>query len=285
MDEPFLPWWSLVLLGMWAIALALWVHPSVHRETRLWAGLLTLVYMVLIFIALGGTPRTTASSESAAAFGVVDLFLALGIAISLTASVWSLGRVSLRCRRSCYCVVTLSNAIICFLVKQPEVAIGLLFVAGLSIHPLIRDWPRQELLLWKNRLAEFTQFSQAAVPLEQRGQSVLIGIVTGSLAFTILGTISFSLHVETNGAASRPRSSALPSRDQIVEILGKQFGSQPEVSLIDLALGARADLVVLMAVVVLIYLAMSTSEPSPPISGSLVAETIATDLLSSEKDQ
>ena len=53
MDEPFLPWWLVLLLGMWAVALAVWQHPSVHREVRLWAGFLILVYSGLIFLALG----------------------------------------------------------------------------------------------------------------------------------------------------------------------------------------------------------------------------------------
>jgi hypothetical protein len=272
MDDPFLPWWSVLLLGMWSAAVTVWIHPSVHREMRVWAGLLTLVYIGLIFMALGGGPavpngKTTTSSH----FGSRDLFLTVLIAISLTASVCSIGRLSSQCRTLCYVLLTLTNSGICVLLKQPEVAMGLVIVAGLNGRPLVRQWMRQKAVDWPDKLAEFTRFTP--VPPDQQSEFGLIGSLTAIMALVLLGTISFSIHFETLGSTSSRSQNGLPTPDEIDRVLRKQADSNSGTSVIVLVLDRRADVVVLMAVIVFLVLAMSMTEPaSAPMMASAQAE-------------
>lgn len=275
MDELFLPWWTVLLLGMWAAALTLWMHPSVHREIRFWAGVSTLVYLVLIFLALGGGHAAAGSATTdSSRFRLFNLVLAFGIAISLLASVWSLGRVSLPCKQICYVVLTFADAGICALFQQFEVSIGLLIVSGLTARSLIRKWSRQETVSWHERLAEFVKFANIPVPPERRGEFALIGGLAGLMAFALLGTISFSLHIETTRSTSNQRQSALPSRDQIERVLGKPPFGKNAASVIDLAFGARSDLVVLMAIAVFLALAISLTEGDEATSDPAISTSI-----------
>ena len=116
MDEPFLPWWLMLLLAMWATAFAVWRQPAFHREVRLWAGLLTLVYVALIFLALGfGAHRPSAGPSPLANVRLLDLGLAICIVTSLAASVWIFGGIAVRGRQVCYVILTLANAAYCVL--------------------------------------------------------------------------------------------------------------------------------------------------------------------------
>lgn len=257
MDELFLPWWTVLLLGMWAAALTLWIHPSVHREMRFWAGISTIVYLALIFIALGGGSKVTSVAPETPWFSLRNLGLAIGFAISLLASVWSLGRVSLATKQSCYSVLTFANASICVFLQQFEVAMGLLVVAGLTVRPLIQAWTLSGPVTWRERLDGFIQFLNFPIPPERRGEFGLIGGIAGLMAFTLLGTISYSIHFEMTRSTSNQHQSALPSQEQIQTVLGKQQSMNKSVSVVDLLLGARSDLVVLMAIVVFLTLAIS----------------------------
>ena len=258
MDQLFLPWWTVLLLGMWAAAITLWIHPSVHREMRFWAGISTVVYLVLIFIALGGGPHVKASGVPVSSpFSLANLALAAGFAVTLIASVWTLGRVSQKSKQVCYVVLTLANAGIVFLFQQVEVGIGLLIVAGLNLWPLIQKGSFPWRVSWPERFADFVHLMRLEGRSETPGEFGLIGGVTGLMVFTLLGTISFSSRVEATRTTSSQRQSAPPSREQIETVLGKHKPAGNHVSVVDLLFGARSDLVVLMAIIVFLTLAIS----------------------------
>ena len=281
MDEPFLPWWLVLLLGMWAGALAVWQHPSVHREIRLWAGLSTLVYLGLIFLALGVRPRVTAvASSHLVSDRIVNFGLAVCIIASLTAGVWMLGRIATRSRHLCYVVLTLSNAGFCFLVRAPELAVGLLAVAGLTSWPLIRKSMRARFRSSRESLTELFRFIDEPVPRESVGEFWLIGGLNGILACALIGTIAYSLRIETSRPSASPRYTALPSRDYLDRIHSLENDSTEKTALLDLAFGQRADVVVLMAGIVFLSLATTLND----LPGQKHAVTKADGILSVENE-
>ena len=260
MDEPFLPWWLVLLLGMWAASLAIWQQPSLHREIRMWAGLLNLVYLGLIFLALGFVPRLVGPGSSfLLQIRMTDVGAAICVPCSLVAGVGMLGRISLRGRCICYLVLTISNSIFCFLIQGPEIAIGLLFVAIASAKPLVQEWFRTSSRAPLEWLAELFRFTDE--PSEISGKFWLIAGMNGILAFVLMGTLAYSLRIETTRNTSSPRYSALPARDQLVWVQSSPSESIREPKLLELAFGHRADVVVMMAAIVFLYLAMSLKDP------------------------
>src|SRR5258708_1816219 len=126
MEESFLPWWLILLLVMCAVALTLWQSAFIHRELRLWSGLATLVYLGLIFLVLRSNSVASSSLSAASSpGGIAYLGSIIGMAISLTASLWLLGRGSLHSRHLSYLLLTIVNAVACVLWNEPEVAMTL----------------------------------------------------------------------------------------------------------------------------------------------------------------
>ncbi len=263
MDESFLPWWLVLLLGMWAAALTLWQHPSVHREVRLWAGLSTLVYLGLIFLALGlGGRVANAEGSWLAAFRLDKVGLAGCVIVSLTSSVWMLGRLSVRSRRLCYVLLTTSNAAFCALVQGPEMALGLLVIAAISAWPLIQEWRRTTLRSPREWLVGLVRFTETPVPRDQIGLFWLIGGLNGILACALIGTLAYSLRIETSRISASPRYTALPSREQLDRMQTSFHDPAEKSGLLDLATGQRADVVVLLAAIVFLSLATSLNDAS-----------------------
>ena len=263
MNDPFIPWWLAVLLGMWSVALTLWVRSNVHREVRLWSGLATLVYLALIFLALRVNPRQDFPSTSRSAYAqLADFGFGVCLAVSLSASVYCSGRISPHCRRLGYLVHTLANACICMLFQQPEVAFGLLIVVGVVARPLVRNLSKQKSISVREWLMSAIQFNDEPDSLKERGNYWLVGLLVGILAFTLFGTISDTLRSETSHVTSSPRHTALPSRDRLNEVLVSRNAPDRVVSLLNLALGHRSDLVVLTTVIVFLYLGMSMGNDS-----------------------
>jgi hypothetical protein len=94
-------------------------------------------------------------------------------------------------------------------------------------------------------------------------------MLIGILAFTSFGTISFTLRSETSHVASSPRHSALPTRDQLSEVLMNRNSPDRAVSPLNLASGRRSDILVLMTVIVFLHLAMSMAQdPSVSTAGA-----------------
>ena len=261
MDVPLFPWWLMLLVGMWAVAITFWLHPASHREIRMWAGLSTLVYLGLIFLALRVVPQTQSSDHLSAndtrSTSPQQIGLAICVMTSLTASVWLLGPVSPRRKRICYLIVTLANAIVCFMVQQPEAALGLLIVAWIAVKPIVFAWSaphRRPSIQW---LMGFTRFHHKPVGTERRGEYLLIGLLCGILTLTILGTISNGLKNETSQSATRFQPTNQTTLEKLDVHIATTNNSSSKITLIDFALETRSDLIVLMAVIVFLSLAMS----------------------------
>ena len=263
MNDPFIPWWLALLLGMWSVAFTLWVRPNVNREARLWSGLATLVYLALIFLALRVNPRQDIPLTSRSTISqVADFGFGVCLAVSLAASIYSLGQVSLLCRRAGYLVHTLANACICALLQQPEVAFGLLIVAGVVACPLVRKFSMPISTSVREWLMSAARFDDKPDGLGRQGGYWLVGVLVGLLAFTSFGTISYALRSEMSHIASSPHHTALPTRDRLNEVLVNRNNPDRVASPLNLALGRRSDIPVLMTVIVFLYLAMSMGRAS-----------------------
>ena len=160
MDDPLLPWWSILLLGLCAVALTVWMHPTVHREVRLWACLSTLVYLALIFVAMGGNPLSgTAGAPSTLNIRALDLVATTCGAVSIAACVWILGPIRHRCRQMCYVIFTISNATICGVTGHAEIAIGLVVVGAFSSRLLVMELARKPPPSLRECLIDFIAFT------------------------------------------------------------------------------------------------------------------------------
>lgn len=261
MDETFLPWWLVLLLGMWATALTIWQHPSVHREIRLWAGLLTLVYFGLIFLALGFLPRLIGSAPSSIAnVRWIDLGQVICAAISLMSAAWMLGRISFHACRSCYILMTFSNAAFCALVGQSEIGLALSLVAVLAAREPVLEWLRRGNRSIRSGLAIFFRFTDEHLPVEKTGVIWLTGGISFLLACVLIGTLAYSHRVESTRAMQSSRVSVIPSREQLDRIHSMAKRSPNDHPLVDLAFGQRADVVVLLAAILFLSLAVALNE-------------------------
>ena len=94
----------------------------------------------------------------------------------------------------------------------------------------------------------------------------------------LLGTLAYSLRIETNRAGANPQYTALPSRGQLDSIHSRTGESKPDRPLLDLAFGQRADLVVLAGAIVFLCLAMTLNDkPNRMIASSLPDSVSPTD--------
>ena len=253
MDDPFLPWWLVLLLGMWGVALTLWRHPAVDREFRLWAGLATLVYCGMIFLAMGGRGQPGGTSS----FQVSDLLFYVLIAISLAASVWSISRFAFPSRQVAYTVLAVANASLCFCWNQIEVGLGLLLIAGLNCVPLGRTFAGQKVPGFRELLDQLTRVENRIEAGENPGEFILIGGLTCVAALLLLGTVSYGERAETSRAISSPRHSILPSSELLAQVGPSRPQSGRAATVGDLIMGVRSDIVVLLMVIVFLNLAMS----------------------------
>jgi hypothetical protein len=260
MDEPFLPWWLMLLLGMWAAAIVVWQHPLKNREVRLWAVALALVYLGLIFVALGCMPAANQVIPTACAV------------VSLISGIWMMGQISARSGRICYVVTTVANATFCGLVQGPEIACGLLLVAGVTAKPLIQEWYQSPSRSLRRSLAELIQIRVGSDKLASAGELWLAGGLCGILACLFIGTLSYALRIESTRTTSTDRFSVLPSRDLLDRINSNSREPGEESTLLDLVSGQRADVVVLLAAIVFLCLANSLDDPM--VKAKTLAESV-----------
>ena len=257
MDAIFLPWWLILLLGMWAVALTIWQLPTVNREVRLWMGLATLVYFGLIFTALTVGPQPTNSdSPSLPFFQFTNIGLVICMAIGLIAGTWLLGRAPWNSRCLAYVVLTLCHSGICVLLGCPEVAIGLFAIALVSAKTLIGGTSLAKMKSSGAGGVQLIQFMDEPVPPERQGEFWLIGVMTVLVSCILLGSISYALRYETSRTRQSDQRTALPARAQLNRLTVRPGGSVESQTLIDLATGERADVVVLMAVIAFLGLAI-----------------------------
>jgi len=253
MDDPFLPWWLVLLLGMWGVALTLWRHPAVDREFRLWAGLATLVYCGMIFLALGGRGQPGRTTS----FQVSDLLFYVLIAISLTASLWSISRFVFSSRQVAYVLLAVANASLCFSWSQIEVGLGLLVIAGLNSVPFCRTFAGQKIPGFHELFVRFTRFETGSEGDENPGESILVVGLTCVAALLLLGTVSYVERAESSRAVSSPRHSILPSPGLLAQVFPSRTQTSRAATVRDLILGVRSDIVVLLMVIVFLNLAMT----------------------------
>ena len=274
---------------MWSGGLILWIYPSLNREIRCWSGIATLFYLLLIFLVFGARAETPPLRPDATAPQSLWVFVfPVVIAVSLIASVWLLAPISARCRRSCYLVLTISNALFCLLMQQPEVATLLVIVAGILGKRLIHAWRVKEAESVRDRLTEFLEFTESATPPPHQtrwgesrwGEFLLLGIVTFGMAFALLGPLFETSTRETDLITSRHRRTFSPVPARIQQLLDRKHPSPPQISLTEQLLSLRPDLVAMVAVVIFLYLAMSTSHspgaieavPDAPLPPNLITE-------------
>lgn len=256
MDEPFLPWWLVILLGMWVIAMSIWQRSGLHREVRLWAGLAALIYVGLIFLALG---LGSQSDSLASTFNFSSVVLIFSMAIGIAAGLWGIGRCSTTSRRLSYVVLTCANACYCFQRDATIPAVGLLIVACWSSQPLLTQWRRSGFRRSRAWFFRFLTCEESSRPV-RIDESILGAILTGVVACVLIGTLAYSTRIETSRLTRSPRHTALPSREQLERIQLQKTESGPP-SLVDLVFSQRADLIVLLSVLVLLSLASQLGHP------------------------
>ncbi|WP_373653102.1 MULTISPECIES: hypothetical protein [unclassified Schlesneria] len=267
MDDPFLPWWLVLLLGMWAVALTLWHSPQVHREIRLWAGLATLVYCVMIFLALGGGQAGAVSPLKAG-----DLIPFSLMAIGITAAVAVMSRLLFEGRQLAYVLLAVANALLCFYWKQFEAGLGLLAIGTIRSVSLVQIFARQERQSVREHLVQLTTIQPGSSSDDNRGDYLLIGSLTVVVALLLIGTLAYAVRTETARAISSPRHAILPPAELLSEVFAPQPPTQDRPRLSELLVGARADIIVLLTVVVFLHLAMTRmadrpgQNPSPDLS-------------------
>ena len=137
MDEPFLAWWLIVLVGLWSTSLTIWQCPSFRRDTRFWAGLLATIYLGLIFFAFGSLPGGAINLQR---MNPRQLEIVCSVATSSIVFVRMFGQIGVYGRRLCYVALLANNAALCLALGASEIGIGLTAVAVLSTISVFRVW-------------------------------------------------------------------------------------------------------------------------------------------------
>jgi hypothetical protein len=264
MGEPFLPWWLVLLLGMWATALTLWRHPSVSRELCWWSGLATLIYSALILLALiPGIPSNVSPGSSASeTHSLVRWSLMPGFAVILAASIWIAGRTTTGSRRLCYVILTITNAGICALLGSPEIAFGLAFVGLFSLRA---RWLRElqpSSADGRQRLKQTFELGLPETTTTRSDESWISGLLSLVGACLLIGTLACALRIETSRVTSSTRYSTLPTQliqDRLQSTVDERDQKK---SALQLSAGNRGDILVLLAVIAFISLAAARSELS-----------------------
>jgi len=261
MVESRLPWWLVLLLGVWVAGLAVWSWPRAQRQVRWGAGLLSLVYLVLLFTALSGDPRiVSAIGAVPRGTAAVSWVFVASSAVTLLAGVFLLGRPSGRGSLAWLLVLTTANAVSGFVCGAASVGAALLAVSAVIGMILARELCQGTRPMWSELL-------DAPNPPATRSSSIPIGLVgeTGFvLALLLVGTVRFTVRVETSRSTASHRFSAIPSADRIRSAL--ETGTTPgsAASPFESAFGRRADVIVLLAALAFLILAMHNPTQSVP---------------------
>ncbi len=262
MHESRLPWWLVLLLGVWIAALSVWGSSRASREVRWGAGLLSLVYLALIFLALGRDLRALPSA--AVSRGTAVTVSHCCMAITMLAGVCLLGHLSRRGRLMWFILLTVANGANCFAIGAVSVG-GTLWVAAIAVGiVLIREQRRDGWPLGSEWLRELIPISPHAITREvtppmivlASTRSELAGATGFVLALLLLGTLGYAMRSETSRAVTSHRLSALPSADRIREALKTGDEGPLATCSFELLLDRRADVTVLLAVLVFLALAM-----------------------------
>lgn len=258
MPESRLPWWLVLLLAVCVLAMTAWSSPVGKRELRWGAGLLTLVYFVLLFQALGGDSRGVATSTGSPRLSVVmDWRVIVCGALSLVSALMLLGQPAQSGQWLWFATLTLANAGLCSIWGATAVAWLLLGLAVVVGSFFVRELRRNRQPEWRDVLPIVN-----AVPREEAWSStVMVGATGFLLSLLLIGTIGYALRVETSRVTASHRFSAMPSVERVSSVLvGVSDAKRPTITdPWELVFGARADVIVLLAVLVFLLLAMGNS--------------------------
>jgi hypothetical protein len=258
MDESRLPWWLVVLLGVWVIALTVWQSSRWKPEIRWRAGGLSLVYLGLLVFALFRDPRPVTSASDAiisTRWNAAEIVRVLASLIAITAALFILAGPSRRGGLIWFAVLSLANAAICFASGAMAAAVGLGLLAMAGLIPLARKNRRRGYISLRELLPETRPAAIHAFPFSP----LLVGATGFALAILLVGTVRYSLRAEASRATASRRYSALPTATRIHSVLGTDVASERSTTVLDLATGRRADVVVLLAVLTFVSLASTMS--------------------------
>ncbi|MEK6257335.1 MAG: hypothetical protein AABP62_01835 [Planctomycetota bacterium] len=257
MVESRLPWWLVLLLGVWVAGLSIWSWPRAQREVRWGAGLLSLVYLVLLFTALGGDPRTVQTSSAVPRGAATGSWaFAVTSAMTVLAGVFLLGRPSGRGQLAWFLGLTVGNAASCLVCGAAAAGGTLLAVSAVIGIVLARDLRQGPRPMWCEWLPA------------PRSASIPVGLVGATgfvLALLLVGTLRYTVRVETSRATASHRFSAIPSVDRVRAVLETDAAPRSTAGPFELAFGRRADVIVLLAALAFLVLAMHN--PSRRVPG------------------
>ena len=126
---------------------------------------------------------------------------------------------------------------------------------------LLKEWHHADDRNWKDSLSELFQFCQETVVPEKKGESWLIGVLSGILCCTLMGTVAYSLRTEFVRNESSRMATVLPFREVVKQIHSTASHSANETSLLDFLITQRADIVVLISIIVFVALASKLRDP------------------------
>ena len=264
MAESHLPWWLVLLLGVWVAGLSVWSWPRAQRQVRWGAGLLSLVYLVLLFVALGGDPRVGSTGGAVSrGWTAASWSLLASSAVALLAAVCLLGRPAPRGQLMWFVVLTLANAASCFVCGSAGVGWTLLCLAAVTGIVLACELRQGSRLLWSEWLPAPGHFA----PQSAFTPVALVGATGFVLALLLVGTLGHVMRVETSRATASHRFSAIPSADRVRAALETDAVHPATSGPFELLFGRRADVLVLLAALAFLVLAMSQSART--VSGSI----------------
>lgn len=251
MDDPRISWWLIVLVGTGVAGLAVWQSSRWTLQLRLGAGALALVYMAMLAIAVGGNSRTAAANWRGP-----EVLAASLCGVSLLGAMLLIGRPSERGQLIWFALMSLANAGVCIVTGNAGIAIALTLIAIPVVGLLALDsrrpgWSFSE--LWPSSAKEAANESPYVV--------WLAGAAGFLIAVLLIGTSHYALHAESSRATTSRRHSALPTRTRLRTVLEVDANRERSTSLMDLATGRRADITLLLAVLVFVSLATSISKP------------------------
>lgn len=265
MDGPFLPWWMLLLLGAWAVALTIWQNPFAHRELRFWSGALTVAYLGLILLTanLGPTePEATSSIRSAS---LSHFFAIVFMTVSLLAGIQIVGCVSVMTKQVGYLLLTIANALFCVCLDRIEIAIGLGIVACYLARSLHRSGTFSSLVAKGSSFRDYFRLNHS-LRIGNTGSEFLLGAFNVVFTIMLIGTLSYSLRVETTPPATGPGHSVLPSHEFLKRFQPHSASLEQyatgQTSALDQIFGSRADLLMLPAVIIFLTLGSFLTEPN-----------------------
>jgi hypothetical protein len=253
MDSTLLPWWSVLLVVLWLIALILWIRPGTHPEIRRWSGVAAFVYAVLLLATLASSAAARPSVTTTQS-GFANYLRIAVAAVCVLASIWMIGPLTLRGKRLCFCCLTIFNSMLCLSLGHIEVAAILLAVAGWSFYKLTPDILRCS---FREVLTTFLHFDTTDANATDRGESILAGILGCFVSLVLLGSVSFAQRVESQRNSYSATASAFPARADIDRILKSSNGTERSGNLVDQLFQSRNDLILLLSTIVFLRLAMS----------------------------